>query len=376
MSSGSQGDNGTLVVAGPDTIQVADFYVKASILHPLVIGSIAIIVLFTSLRFFSNRSIAAMNVTDWIANVAIGSTLAGICNGNSLVRGLLSLCTILGFQYLMSFIGARLPSQHGWILTSPPIIIAFRGKLLTKVMLISSIFHFSSKNTAGSAAAAASTVQAAASSSVSAAISTATSTSASAAAATSSSAAQAVSGCQALIQALSFPDQQVYVVDCEDITAGTALTLPNGPSNCNGGSVQIDLRRVTLNVVTSYASSNYVEVWLPNGQDAWNGRFMATDNKGLSGCPSYDDMIYTSSLGFSVVGDNGGHNNTEYLGMDAQQFLNNNELVIDWSYRARHAAVVAGKQVIKTNYGHAASYNYMIGCSNGGRQALQSAQMF
>ncbi|KAG9523146.1 putative ferulic acid Esterase/Feruloyl esterase precursor, partial [Aureobasidium melanogenum] len=243
--------------------------------------------------------------------------------------------------------------------------------------LISSIFHFSNKNTAGNAAAAASTVQAAATSSaVAAAISTATSTSATSAAATSSSAAQAVSGCQALIQALSFPDQQVYVVGCEDITAGTALTLPNGPSNCNGGSVQIDLRRVTLNVVTSYASSNYVEVWLPTGQDAWNGRFMATDNKGLSGCPSYDDMIYTSSLGFSVVGDNGGHNNTEYLGMDAQQFLNNNELVIDWSYRARHAAVVAGKQVIKTNYGHAASYNYMIGCSNGGRQALQSAQMF
>ncbi|KAH0408822.1 hypothetical protein KCU90_g21523, partial [Aureobasidium melanogenum] len=167
--------------------------------------------------------------------------------------------------------------------------------------LISSIFHFSNKNTAGNAAAAASTVQAAASSSaVAAAISTATSTSATAAAATSSSAAQAVSGCQALIQALSFTDQEVYVVDCEDITAGTALTLPNGPSNCNGGSVQIDLRRVTLNVVTSYASSNYVEVWLPTGQDAWNGRFMATDNKGLSGCPSYDDMIYTSSLGFSV----------------------------------------------------------------------------
>lgn len=135
MSSGSQGDNGTLVVAGPDTIQVADFYVKASILHPLVIGSIAIVVLFASLRFFSNRSIAAMNVTDWIANVAIGSTLAGICNGNSLTRGMLALCTILGFQYLMSFIGARLPAQHGWILTSPPIIIAFRGKLLTKVMV-------------------------------------------------------------------------------------------------------------------------------------------------------------------------------------------------------------------------------------------------
>ncbi|THX72977.1 hypothetical protein D6D04_08780 [Aureobasidium pullulans] len=133
MSSGTQGNNGTLVVAGPDTIQVADFYVKASILHPLVIGSIAIIVLFTFLRFISNRSIAAMNVTDWIANVAIGSTLAGIVNGNSLARGMLGLATILGFQFLMSFVGARLPARHGWILSSPPIIIAFRGRLLSKV---------------------------------------------------------------------------------------------------------------------------------------------------------------------------------------------------------------------------------------------------
>lgn len=134
MSSGTQGNNGTLIVAGPDTIQVADFYVRASILHPLVVGSIAIIVLFTFIRFISNRSIAAMNVTDWIANVAIGSTLAGIVNGNSLARGMLGLLTILGFQYLMSFAGARLPAQHGWILSSPPIIVAFRGRLLTKVM--------------------------------------------------------------------------------------------------------------------------------------------------------------------------------------------------------------------------------------------------
>ncbi|THX12446.1 hypothetical protein D6D13_04190 [Aureobasidium pullulans] len=112
MSSGTQGNNGTLVVAGPDTIQVADFYVKASILHPLVIGSIAIIVLFTSLRFISNRSIAAMNVTDWIANVAIGSTLAGIVNGNSLARGMLGLATILGFQFLMSFLGALMAAHR------------------------------------------------------------------------------------------------------------------------------------------------------------------------------------------------------------------------------------------------------------------------
>jgi uncharacterized membrane protein YcaP (DUF421 family) len=136
MSSGTQGNNGTLVVAGPATIQVQDFYVHASILHPLVIGSIAVIVLFTALRLISNRSIAAMNVTDWIANVAIGSTLAGIVNGNSLVRGLLALVTILGFQYLTSYVGAHLPQRHAWLLTSPPIVIAFRGKLLYKIMSV------------------------------------------------------------------------------------------------------------------------------------------------------------------------------------------------------------------------------------------------
>lgn len=175
--------------------------------------------------------------------------------------------------------------------------------------LINSIFHISGKGNAGSAAAAASTVQAAASSSAiasssssaiasfiststasaistsivsslstsiptSSSASVAAATSTSAVAANSTSAAQAVSGCDALIQALTFPDQQVTVVSCEDITSGTALTLPTGPSNCNGGSVRTDLRRVTLNIVTSYASSNYVEVWLPTGQDVWNGRFM------------------------------------------------------------------------------------------------------
>jgi feruloyl esterase len=94
------------------------------------------------------------------------------------------------------------------------------------------------------------------------------------AAVTTNSTTSAISSCDALIQALTFPGQQVAVTGCEDITRGTALTLPNGPSNCAGGSIQIDLRRLQLDIVTSDASSNYVEVWLPTGTGAWNGRFM------------------------------------------------------------------------------------------------------
>jgi len=46
-------------------------------------------------------------------------------------------------------------------------------------------------------------------------------------------------------------------------------------------SPEVDLCRVTLGVATSDTSQNYMEVWMPT---EWNGRFMATDNKGLAGC--------------------------------------------------------------------------------------------
>lgn len=39
----SSGNNTLVVAAGPDIIQIGDFYQKASILHPLIVGSIAVI---------------------------------------------------------------------------------------------------------------------------------------------------------------------------------------------------------------------------------------------------------------------------------------------------------------------------------------------
>lgn len=84
-------------------------------------------------------------------------------------------------------------------------------------------------------------------------------------------------------------------------------------------------------------------------------------------------MAYTSSLGFAVVGDNAGRNQTSYDGVG---FWNDNDAVVDWNYRSRHAAVVAGKQVVEQYYGAAHTYAYFLGCSTGGRQGLKSAQEF
>lgn len=187
---------------------------------------------------------------------------------------------------------------------------------------------------------------------------------------------------------------------------------------------EIDICRIVLSIATSSSTETYVckskgksllektsaytlrfqtEVWLPpysndssaitdrstGDHTAWNGRLLATDNKGLGGCEysssspawipmltlpgvSYDDMAYTSSLGFAVVGDNGGHNSSAY---DGSGFYENNNAVVDWAYRSRHAAVVAAKQVVQQYYSQAQSYTYYLGCSTGGAQGLKSAQV-
>ena len=126
--------NGTVLVAGPQVVQSQDFFVKAGILHPITVGAIAVIVLFGYLRLGSNRSIAPITIFDWLINVALGSTLAGIVNGNSLVRGLLALGTMLGFQYITSTLASRFDGRCAWLFQSPPLVIAFRGMMLTQVM--------------------------------------------------------------------------------------------------------------------------------------------------------------------------------------------------------------------------------------------------
>jgi uncharacterized membrane protein YcaP (DUF421 family) len=132
--TGTSSSNGTITVTGPDVIQTSDFYFRAGILHPITVGAIAVIVLFIYLRLGSNRSIAPINVFDWVINVALGSTLAGIVNGNSLVRGLLGLGTMLAFQYITSSLSSRFHQRFAWIFSGPPLVIAFRGKMLIKVM--------------------------------------------------------------------------------------------------------------------------------------------------------------------------------------------------------------------------------------------------
>lgn len=65
---------------GLGLLQEGDFYQPSSILHPVAIGSIAIIVLFFYLRISSNRTVAPLTIWDTIVNIALGSVSMAPCH--------------------------------------------------------------------------------------------------------------------------------------------------------------------------------------------------------------------------------------------------------------------------------------------------------
>lgn len=140
--------------------------------------------------------------------------------------------------------------------------------------------------------------------------------------------------CEELVNT-TISDLDVSITSAVWYAAGSTITIDGGQAVCQSTAyTEVDMCRVTLNIYTSDYSQTYSEVWLPNqyyDTTDWNGRLVAGGNGGLDGCLNYDDMQYTVSLGFASIGDNAGHNGT--VG-DGSAFLYNNEVVLDWSYRA------------------------------------------
>ncbi|UQC78964.1 feruloyl esterase B [Colletotrichum lupini] len=154
------------------------------------------------------------------------------------------------------------------------------------------------------------------------------------------------------------------------VETGANLTFPEQDPSCGRGSqvVRTNLCRVAMNITTSSRSQIVAEVWLP---EKWNGRMVAVAGGGLDGCVHTEDLAYATAHGFAAVGTNNGH-----AGTTGVQFLNNDDVVIDFSYRAIHTGVLAGKSLLKSLYKEKMTGSYFLGCSLGGRQGVQAADMF
>ncbi|TGJ87018.1 hypothetical protein E0Z10_g1728 [Xylaria hypoxylon] len=140
----------------------------------------------------------------------------------------------------------------------------------------------------------------------------------------------------------------------EYVTAGTNLAFPDNDPSCGRASqvVNVDLCRIALSVPTSQRSGFNYELWLP---ETWNGRTLATGNGGLDGC----------------FGTNNGHNGTS-----GAAFYQNEDVVIDFSWRALHTSVEIGKKLTPLMYDKKVGKSYYLGCSLGGRQGIGNAEKF
>lgn len=105
----------------------------------------------------------------------------------------------------------------------------------------------------------------------------------------------------------------------------------------------------------------------------WNGKFLQV------GCGAHCGIVLTQNCndglrkGYACLASDMGHKGT---GVDGLWGYNNLQAKLDWGFRATHVVTVAGKAIVGQYYTQSPNKSYFVGCSTGGRQALQEAQRF
>jgi feruloyl esterase len=116
-----------------------------------------------------------------------------------------------------------------------------------------------------------------------------------------------------------------------------------------------------------------VSVRLP---DDWNGRFVMGGAGGFVAPDDNQALAFNPTLltqGFATASTDTGH---QAPGQDGSWALNDYEAIVNYGHLGMHRAVVAAKAVIADYYNKASEKSFFVGCSNGGRQAMHSAQRY
>jgi tannase/feruloyl esterase len=104
----------------------------------------------------------------------------------------------------------------------------------------------------------------------------------------------------------------------------------------------------------------------------WNSRFVMGGGGGFVG--SIQNAARSSiNDGYATVGTDTGHKG---IGVKADWALNNMERQVNFGHLAVHRTAVVSKEIIRRFYCSGSEYNYFIGCSRGGGQAMMEAQRY
>lgn len=178
-----------------------------------------------------------------------------------------------------------------------------------------------------------------------------------------------------LLSAAALPPESapLYQIGCSDLAAATwsgfrvdaAEMLPASganPAHCRvRGTIDTEIR---------------FELLLPLEAD-WNGRYVMGGGGGFVGSVQNMAMGLPTgnalSLGYATSGTDTGHQGG---GVDASWALDRPDRLINFGHRAVHLTAEVSKTIIRLHYGRDIDYNYFIGCSRGGGQAMVEAQRY
>ena len=154
-----------------------------------------------------------------------------------------------------------------------------------------------------------------------------------------------------------------------NLTISQAAAVPAGKFTPPGEKSPLDVPAFcrVAGVITPEVK---FELWLP--QD-WNKKLLAVGNGGLAGSINYRAMLEPLARGYAASSTDTGH---ESRNNDASWALGHLERVIDFAHRSIHVMSQASKAIIEAYYGGRPAHSYFSGCSQGGQEALMSAQRY
>lgn len=120
------------------------------------------------------------------------------------------------------------------------------------------------------------------------------------------------------------------------------------------------------------SSSVGFSVWLP---EDWNGRFAMGGQGGFAGSIDNQAESFGRVLekGYATAATDTGH---QAGAIDGSWALNDLQAILDYAHVAVHRVTGVAKDMTSAYYGKGLETSYFLGCSNGGREALQEAQRY
>ncbi|HLX30163.1 MAG TPA: tannase/feruloyl esterase family alpha/beta hydrolase [Casimicrobiaceae bacterium] len=162
--------------------------------------------------------------------------------------------------------------------------------------------------------------------------------------------------------AISLPNTTITLAQA--YAAGATVS---GNTKAPGG-----LCRVAGTIKPGPESNIHFEVWIPT-DGSWNGKYQQIGNGGFAGSISLSGIANAVSRGYATAGTDDG---TSGPPAGAPAFIGNTDVLLDYGYRAIKATTDDSKAIVNALMGQAPSYSYFVGCSDGGREALQEAQRY